>query len=179
MLLYDEPQDNHRNCDLLHRSGPVRTSDGRPPGRSALASGAARSSSTQCDADWVMMTSKDDEVTEMSSASPARTWTVVCPAASGFGLLKYLAPPAVGQEISGFKTPHPSPARRRRFETPDRSGMAATHTSRHRPAPRPAGANPAPTGRHRALGRGLGHRRLVLGGAPVWHHGDSRSTTLA
>ena len=56
------------------RSGPVHTSESRPPGRRTLAtSGTARASSTQCQADWAMTTSTDADPAGSSSAWPAST----------------------------------------------------------------------------------------------------------
>ncbi len=65
------------------RSGPVHTSESRPPGRSTRAtSGTARSSSTQCQADWAITRSTDDVAAGNSSARPARTSTRASLAAS-------------------------------------------------------------------------------------------------
>ena len=66
------PPAHSERIQSTERSGPVHTSESRPPGRSTRAtSGTARASSTQCQADWAMTTSTDDEAAGISSAWPA------------------------------------------------------------------------------------------------------------
>ena len=98
------------------RSGPLHTSERRPPGRSTRAtSGTARASSTQCQADAAMTTSNEELAAGISSARPSKTSTLLSREASTARILSSGSTAttcATRSARSLVKTPVPAPISR-------------------------------------------------------------------